>query len=92
MRQGGQELVGYLLKTHCGELAAWPSLSAQVVGLMGELPWQVNGQNDLSLRKQESHPTPTWGRKEPTLPTSQTPLRNCSPTLLTQILFLACGG
>lgn len=92
MTQGGQELVGYLLKTHCGELAAWPSLPAQVVRLMGELPWQVNGQNDLSLRKQESHPAPTWARKEPTLPTSQTPLRNCSPTLLTRILFLACGG
>lgn len=29
--QGGQELVGYLLNTRCGELAAWPALSVWVV-------------------------------------------------------------
>lgn len=40
--------------------------------------------------KQESHVTRAW--EEPTPRTTWIPLRKCSPTLMTWILFLACAG
>lgn len=36
--QGGQELVGYLLNTRCGELEAWPALSVWVVTQIVGIP------------------------------------------------------